>query len=167
MLPEVKSKVLPYVAINGQRRTPFEKYHMEHASQDYQDTVNHKKGAHYTHLSTGLNDVKGGKAYSFFTYSRPQKKSEDALFKPDRFTAEANTIPEEFFEEIETSSFSDELNKEAIKDDKLLSWLMRSIEVAEKDLQALPKGVTLMGDAMHATPILVRLLFPYYCAPAN
>ena len=107
-------------------------------------------------MSTGLNDIKKGTAYHFWTYSRPAREGDDPLYKPDRSTSEANAIPSEFFDEIEASSFSDEVNRERTKKDRLLSWLLRSLEVEEGDLEALPSGVVLLGDAIHGTPILVR-----------
>lgn len=117
--------------------------------------MSHKDDGRGAHLSTGLNDVKKGTAYHFFTYSRAAKEGGDALYKPDRSTAEANAIPSEFYDEVEASSFGSRINRETTKEDKMLSWLMRSTNVEEGDLQALPSGVALIGDAIHATPILV------------
>lgn len=153
----MKPNVHPYVAINGQRRRPFEEFRQKHGGEDYQNTVSHEKGGQGSHLSMGLNDVKGNKAYSFYTYSRPAKGSEDPLFKPARSTNEASGIPSEFFKELEKSTFATQLDVATVKEDKLLSWLMRSIDVSSADLQSLSPRVTLMGDAVHATPILVRL----------
>lgn len=152
------------MAINGQRRTPYRKYNEEHASENYRDDVFHESDAHGAHLSTGLNDVKTGKAYHFYTYSRPAKQKEDVLFKPDRSTSEANTIPPEFFGEIEASVFAPRFSRDSMKDDKMLSWLMRSFLPSENDLQKLPSGVALIGDAIHGTPILVSRAFrPHFC----
>ncbi|KAK9897959.1 FAD/NAD(P)-binding domain-containing protein [Cystobasidium minutum MCA 4210] len=154
VLPNIKPKVLPYIAINGQRRTSLEEYQKEHSAEEYTDSVSHRNDRNGAQLSAGLNDIKRGTAYHFWTYSRPAKEGEDPLFKPDRSTAEANAIPAEFFDEVEASSFSDQVNREKTKEDRLLSWLLRSIELQEGDLERLPKGVVVIGDAAHGTPIL-------------
>jgi 2-polyprenyl-6-methoxyphenol hydroxylase-like FAD-dependent oxidoreductase len=159
LLPHVKPKVLKYIAFNGQRRTPIEAYQAENSDFNYQDTVGKKMDKTGKHVSYGLNDVKGGKAYHFWTYSRAAKGSDDALFKPDRSTQEASKIPEEFYDEVENSIFSDEINREITNDDKILSWLLRTVELSEKDLQSLPERVTLFGDAAHATPPVVSTSF--------
>lgn len=103
----------------------------------------------------GINDVKDEKAYSYWIYSRPAKDSNDPLFKPDRSTKEASDIPSELYDELDDTIFSKELNRESTEEDKILSWLMRSVRVSRDDLDKLPTRAVLIGDSAHGTPILV------------
>jgi 2-polyprenyl-6-methoxyphenol hydroxylase-like FAD-dependent oxidoreductase len=107
-----------------------------------------------------------------YTYSRPAQvsKNDDPLYKPNRSKSEADSISPEYYKEI-----SDLASVEAIKSNPALrellgqdestkeepkgaikNWLMRTLIVSKQDLLKLLRqyGVAMIGDSVHATPIL-------------
>ncbi|KAL9007646.1 MAG: hypothetical protein Q9180_009604, partial [Flavoplaca navasiana] len=94
-----------------------------------------------------------------YTYSRPAREN-DPLHKPDRAIPGATDIPEEFYRELEDlkdlhQPFNTVFDAARVRRDRILHWLMRSTlgRAAEVD-RLVKKGVLLVGDAVHAMPIL-------------
>jgi 2-polyprenyl-6-methoxyphenol hydroxylase-like FAD-dependent oxidoreductase len=92
-------------------------------------------------------------------YSRPAHAN-DPLHRPGRGLDESVDVPSAFFTEVSQLSglerpFEETFNGEAILDDRILHWLMRTILVPLPELKRLSdKAVFLIGDSAHAMPIL-------------
>lgn len=94
-----------------------------------------------------------------YTYSRPARQN-DPLHKPDRPILGAIDIPEEFYAELQQLKNLGQVYKEMfdvtkVRQDRVLHWLMRSTLCTEQEIKDLTdRGILLMGDAVHAMPIL-------------
>ncbi|KAL8793815.1 MAG: hypothetical protein Q9195_003645 [Heterodermia aff. obscurata] len=94
-----------------------------------------------------------------YTYSRPVHE-DDQLHKPDRPIPGATDIPEEFYTELnqlETlpSPYNTIFDSAKVRRDRVLHWLMRTTLGTREQIKSLTdRGVLLIGDAIHATPIL-------------
>lgn len=158
LLPDAKPSVLPYVAINGQRRVPkdtFDSVFLPAMSES--SAISTTLGD--ATLAIAVNDTADDTVSIGYTYSRPARKDGDALYKPDRSKVDASVIPEDFFQELASFSraeapFSMFADAAKVRDDKLLSWLMRSVKLSPPDVKALPPRCGLLGDAAHAMPIV-------------
>lgn len=113
-----------------------------------------------TLLEISVNDISGSHVHLSATYSRPAKKNNDPLHKPDRPIPGAADIPEEFYEKLAALQdlklpFKVIFDAEALRGDRVLHWLMRTLMPDPSEAQRLAKhDVVLIGDAAHATPIL-------------
>ena len=111
-------------------------------------------------LNVSVNDNAGDLVCISWVYSRASRGPDDPLYRPDRPISGATDIPEEFYLEIDCledlgQPFKEVFDQEKLRMDRVLSWLMRTVEVDLSDLQELAKkGVYFMGDAVHAQPIL-------------
>ena len=94
-----------------------------------------------------------------YTYSRPARKN-DPLHKPDRQVSGATAIPGEFYIELQElkqlpKPFNAIFDPVKVVNDRVLHWLMRSTLGSAADMKRLTDhGVLLIGDAVHAMPIL-------------
>ena len=163
VLPHIKPDVLRYSVINGQRRVSRSLFDEVFASA-FASTASITKTLGETGLVISINDTEPERISISYTYSRPASKAEggDKLFTPDRPKEDAKVIPEAFFEELAElgeleQPFKEIFDAKEARDDKLLSWLMRSVRLSDNDLAKLPKRVGLLGDAAHAVPIVVSL----------
>lgn len=158
LLPDAEPKVLPFVAINGKRRVKkadFEKLYspMMKGSNVAEVLVN---GAL---LNVSINDV-GDLISTSWTYSRAVRGSSDALYTPHRPNAGATDIPDEFYAEVSAlgqleQPFAEVFDVEKIKNDRTLTWLMRTTESGLSGLEKLAEnGVLFIGDSVHAEAIL-------------
>ncbi|KAL7960659.1 hypothetical protein V8C34DRAFT_321176 [Trichoderma compactum] len=144
--PNTSSSILPYVAFNGKRRVKRALYDSLYAPAFNGSNVMEKK--------------QGDVVLNLSIFSRPARGSTDTLHRPNRPVSDATDIPKEFFGEIERLHGLDQPFKEVFDSDKLkmervLHWLMRTVLVNPQELGALAnKGVFLMGDSVHAEPIL-------------
>lgn len=155
----MKLQVLPYIVFNGKRLISRTEYMT--TIHDYMQ--NHvlaqaRKGEILLRIS--VNDISGSHVDLSYTYSRPAKENNDPLHKPDRDIPGATKIPAEFYEELEALQdlkppFKLIFDAEAVRGDRVLHWLMRTLMPDPSEMQRLAKhGVVLIGDAAHATPIL-------------
>lgn len=151
-------KILRYVVYNGKRRldkATFDSKFAGHAESAA--IIEHKRSDVVLRIS--IDEVTDERVSISYTYSRPARDS-DPMFKPDRPNAGARDIPAEFFTEVADlkdleSPFDEVFNVEAMKADRLLNWLMRSVPVYGAVLtNAAETGIVLIGDACHHTPIL-------------
>jgi len=92
-------------------------------------------------LTISINDTTHEHVEMSLTYSRPAfTHKPDPLYRPDRSKEEAKIIPPELFDEIRalphpfTPLFESVFDVENMPRDHLNHWLMRSIQVPEKDL---------------------------------
>lgn len=111
-------------------------------------------------LGISVDDISGSQVSLSYTYSRPAKESNDPLHKPDRPIPGATDIPEAFYEELELLQNLDPpfraiFDVEEVRGDRVLHWLMRTLMPDPSEAQRLARhNVVLIGDAVHATPIL-------------
>nr|POE75577.1 fad-dependent monooxygenase nscc [Quercus suber] len=165
LLPEVESKVLPFVAFNGKRRVVRklweDKYRVSFPKGHTVLQSNVAGGA--TLLRISIDEVEDERVSISYTYSRPAKKEQaaDALYKPNRPNAGAKDIPDELFEELRgiehelEGALKEVFSADAVRRDRLLHWLMRSVMVPQQDLVKYARsGVLFVGDAVHHAPII-------------
>ena len=177
-LPRSTPTVLPYVVFNGRHRIALEKYEKtydEHfrevgsaCSTHHPDSTGDKS----VRLEISINDIdpsapplpgfsSPGEVDISYTYSRPVfTSSPDLLHNPTRSNASASTIPEEFYSElasltIRKGAFTSAFSPNMVRQYRVLHWLMRTILPSRADLSSLAsQGILIIGDAVHATPIL-------------
>lgn len=155
----MKLRVLPYVVFNGKRLISITEYMttIHGYMQNHVLAQAHKGGIL---LEISVNDISGSHVDLSYTYSRPAKDNDDPLYKPDRPIPGATDIPEEFYEELAALQdlrlpFKVIFEAEAVRGDRVLHWLMRTLMPEPSEAQRLAKhNVILIGDAAHATPIL-------------
>jgi len=158
LAPNIPLKVLPYVVFHGDRKMTLDQYqttiepHMRGYSiiQSRSDDVV---------LQISVNDFSTKDVDVGYTYSRPARRN-DPLHKPDRPNPGATDIPEAFYVALGDlkelgQAFAEIFNAGRVRKDRVLHWLMRSTLGTEQDIQELAdRGVLLVGDAIHAMPIL-------------
>ncbi|KAK2605993.1 hypothetical protein QQS21_003619 [Conoideocrella luteorostrata] len=158
-LPNTPLDVLPFVAFNGRRqikRVDFDKLYSPAMGES--SIIETRVGDVVLHIS--VNDYVGQNVSISWIYSRPARGSSDPLYKPNRPVSGATDIPEEFYEEIKAISgleapFSDIFDADKLQMERFLHWLMRTVLVGQRELDAFAKkGVFFMGDSVHAQPIL-------------
>jgi 2-polyprenyl-6-methoxyphenol hydroxylase-like FAD-dependent oxidoreductase len=161
--PDGAFRILPYVVFNGKRRVDRSTWDKLYAtSMCGKEVVETRVGNDLFRVC--VDDVHEERVGISYTYSRPAHNSAgtgDALFQPDRPNSAAKDIPDDFFGEIRTLGgtleppFNHIFTPEAMREDRLLNWLMRSILVPNPLLEdSARKGVVLVGDAAHHAPIL-------------
>ena len=159
ILPRLELNVLPYVAFNGKRKVKQALFQELYAPAMKGSVVaeTQRNGA-TLHIS--INDITADEVSIGWIYSRPARRSTDVLYKPNRPVSGASDIPDEFYQEIGAlrdleQPFPAIFNEEALRVDRVLTWLMRTSEVGLTDLSsAADKGVYFMGDSIHAQQIL-------------
>ena len=158
LAPDIKLQVLPFVVFNGKRRMTIPDYERLVAPAMQKRTViqsRHKKVV----LEISINEFSAKHVDLSYTYSRPVHE-DDQLHKPDRPIPGATDIPEEFYLELnqlETlpAPFNIIFDSAKIRRDRVLHWLMRTTLGTPEQIKYLAnRGVLLIGDAIHATPIL-------------
>lgn len=155
----MKLQVLPYVVFNGKRLISITEY-MTTIHDYMQNHVLAQAHKGEILLEISVNDISGSHVDLSYTYSRPAKENIDPLHKPDRTIPGATDIPEEFYEELAALQdlklpFKVIFDAEAVRGDRVLHWLMRTLMPDPSEAQRLAKhDVVLIGDAAHATPIL-------------
>ncbi|KAL9106332.1 MAG: hypothetical protein Q9187_008570 [Circinaria calcarea] len=155
----MKLKVLPYVVFNGKRHYSRAEY-QERLAPHLKDSVLIQMRKGNVLLGIALDEHTVSNHTVSYTYSRPARDGNDPLHKPDRATIGATDIPQEVFEELEAlkdidEPFADVFNAKNVRNDRLLHWLMRSLMPDREEAQKLAgQGVILVGDAVHAMPIL-------------
>ncbi|KAF2168326.1 hypothetical protein M409DRAFT_21763 [Zasmidium cellare ATCC 36951] len=155
--PETEFVILPFVVLNGKRRLSLKEF--EEMGFDSWGVVEQRVGdALFTVSVIERREEDFGVNY---TYSRAVRGEGDEGFRPGREVAAAGEIPEQVFGEVDSlrggleGGLRGVFETGRMKGDRLLSWLMRVVEVEEGRLvEAAEKGVVLMGDAVHAEPIV-------------
>ncbi|KAK5743308.1 hypothetical protein LTR17_002787 [Elasticomyces elasticus] len=159
LVPKSTFKILPYAVYNGKRRVEakiFEELYAPHMQGA--NVIERRLGR--TLLQITVNERTEDLVSISYTYSRPAKEATDPLFKPERSTSGASQVPGELFDEVSSlenldGPFKDIFDADKMRKDRLLNWLMRSVSISADELDtAAEKGVALIGDAAHATPIL-------------
>jgi len=160
----VAVEILPYAVFNGKYKVDGETFAREYYASaptresNLVSTTHNNKCA----LSVSINDSNTDHVYINWTFSRPPLcNNDDPLHRPSRSLQDAKLIPEDLFNEARALSglqppFSAVFDPDRMRNDRILHWLMRTTAVPLRDLQTLfsDSGVCLMGDAIHAEPIL-------------
>ncbi|KAI4724560.1 FAD/NAD(P)-binding domain-containing protein [Aureobasidium sp. EXF-10728] len=159
ILREAGLEVLPFVTFNGKRkvnRNTFDDIYSP-ALRASNIIEAHHDGVF---LQISVNDITAEQASVSWVYSRPARGSSDRCFKPNRRLSDASEIPKEFYQEITALTdlpqpFSDVFNEGRMKQDRILTWLMRTSKVDLPQLyQLASNGIFLMGDSAHSQAIL-------------
>ena len=157
LAPNIQLKVLPYVVFNGKRRMMLDSFQKILAPQMQGHVVESRQDD--VVLQIAVNEYTGAGVDISYTYSR-HARTNDPLHQPNRPIPKATDIPEEFYIELKELRelkpvFAEIFNAAKVRQDRVLHWLMRSALGTEKDIQELTdQGVLLIGDAVHAMPIL-------------
>ncbi|KAL8830142.1 MAG: hypothetical protein Q9191_001603 [Dirinaria sp. TL-2023a] len=158
LLPSVELKVHPFVVFNGKRRVPIAEFNATIAPALRDRMITHFHRGEII-LEMSINEFTPEQVDISFTYSRPARNN-DPLHKPDRPIPGATSIPEDFNIELEELKQLDQpfdtiFKAQAVRKDRVLHWLMRSALVNRDEVKGLAdQGVLLVGDAVHAMPIL-------------
>jgi 2-polyprenyl-6-methoxyphenol hydroxylase-like FAD-dependent oxidoreductase len=157
--PSTELSILPIVAFNGKRRVERALFDEVYGpAMDGANVVEVK--VNEVVLQVSIIEQKADQIGISWIYSRPSRGSTDPLYKPNRPVSGATDIPKEFFQEIDAlgnleQPFKEIFNAEKLQKERILHWLMRVVLVPLPELQELnKKGVVLMGDSVHAEPIL-------------
>lgn len=159
VLPDIQPTVLPIVAFNGKRRVERAVFNELYSPLFNSGNIieTRKNGAI---LNISISDVQNDLVSISWIYSRAAKPQNDPLHRPTRPNAGAEEIPEHFYDEISRlkdldQPFADVFDEKKLRSERILSWLMRTVDTSLEDLQATArKGVSFIGDAVHAEPIL-------------
>ena len=152
--------ILPYVVFNGRRSISAEEYQRRFQPYMVNETIIQALHGNVL-LQVYVNEHGTTEVRLGYTYSRPAH-ADDILHKPDRPTTGAEIVPEEFYIELSRfklkelgPGFADIFDRDKVRQDTVLHWLMRSTMVPVRDIQDLAdRGVWLIGDAAHPMPIL-------------
>lgn len=151
-------EIHPFVVFNGRRKIDLKHFQTVYAPFFGNANVIEMRTDKVL-LQISINDYTDHSVSVSYTYSRAARTN-DPLHKPDRALAAAARTPEEFYAELQTLRnlnplFAEVFSAEKVRQDGVLHWLMRSLEMSEKEIYSLEKqGIVLIGDAAHATPIL-------------
>lgn len=158
LAPDFRLKVLPYVIFNGNRKISLGTYKSK-LQPELQKSCIVQSRVDDVILQISIIDFSAHDVSISYTYSRPARQN-DPLHKPDRPVPGATDIPEAFYEELGTlndlgQAYAEIFDPEKVRGDRVLHWLMRSTLGSEQDIKGLAdRGVSLLGDAIHAMPIL-------------
>jgi 2-polyprenyl-6-methoxyphenol hydroxylase-like FAD-dependent oxidoreductase len=159
ILREAGLEVLPFVTFNGKRklsRSTFDDIYAP-ALKGSNVIEIHSNGAL---LQVSVNDIAAEQASVSWTYSRAAKGSSDRCFKPNRTLSDASEIPKEFYQEVSAlkdlpQPFLEIFDEQKMKQDRILTWLMRTSKVDLPQLYQLAShGIFLTGDSAHSQAIL-------------
>lgn len=168
LLPDATLRVLPYVVFSGKRCLTSALFQSTYGSAFKEGNCITLKceGPYEPRLEITINDyLPNGNVSISYTYSRAAKSDlgQDRLHNPDRPITGATDVPKEFYEELEAwieehtpeQPFLEAFDSDQIRTERLIHWLMRTVLVTEDDLtRLLMYGVIMIGDSVHATPIL-------------
>ncbi|KAK0265194.1 hypothetical protein B0A54_15682 [Friedmanniomyces endolithicus] len=157
--PNSKFTILPYAVYNGKCRVDPKTFEDKFAPHmNGANVIEHRIGE--TLLQITIADRTENAVSISYTYSRPARGVTDLGFTPERSAASASRITDQLFDEVRSlgaleAPFGEIFDAEKMRTDRLLNWLMRSISVDVTELNTgAGRGILLVGDAAHATPIL-------------
>lgn len=169
LLPDATLEIHDYAVYSGKRYIAADKFASTYAPAfgDGNKIVHNPRNPYEARLEITNNDRPSeGRASISYVYSRAAKSDgnvKDPLHNPDRNLAGATEIPDEFYKEVGNfvrdaslnEAFVDCFNAEQIRNERVLHWLMRTVLVPKQELlRLLQHGVMMIGDAVHAVPIL-------------
>ena len=149
--------VLPCLVVNGTRRVSIAEYEktFEKWGPPARTLIGSFPG-HYLRLEVTVNDVTEDHAFLSDTYSQYANEHDPDIHEPNRSNADAEIMPQAFEDEVESFSFLDSRFMYIFEENiRRLHWLMRVVRPDRDEVMDLAgKGVILIGDAIHAEPIL-------------
>lgn len=158
LLPDVELEVLPYVTFKGDRRVPRSTFEEIYApAMQGTNIIETRKNDALLQIS--INDISDDTVRMSWMSSRAAQGPDHKCFKPNRSVSEASTIPEQFYQEISSlkdleQPYKETFSEQKVREDRVLSWLMRSANIDYSTLQDVPGSVFFLGDSLHAEPIL-------------
>ncbi|KAL8705509.1 MAG: hypothetical protein Q9201_001384 [Fulgogasparrea decipioides] len=158
LIPSIGLKILPFVVFNGKRRMSNAEYY-DLVAPAMEDRTILQSRHNDVVLEISINDFTPKQVDISYTYSRPAHE-QDPLHKPDRPIPGATDIPEEFYTALQElkqlpQPFDMIFDPTKVRSDRVLHWLMRSTLGKPAEVEDLAgQGVLLVGDAVHAMPIL-------------
>ena len=158
LAPDIQLKVLPFVVFNGQRKMSLDSFQNIMTPQMHGLTIIQCRQED-TVFQIAVNQYTATYVDLSYTYSRPARQN-DPLHRPDRAVPGATVIPEEFYAELQElkdlgQAYKEMFDATKVRQDRVLHWLMRSTLGTEQEIRKLAdRGVLLVGDAIHAMPIL-------------
>ena len=158
LAPDIKLQVLPFVVFNGRRRMTVPDYENLIDPAMQKQTVIQSRHKRIV-LEISINELSAKHVDLSYIYSRPVHE-DDRLHKPDKPRSMATDIPEEFYTELDNletlpNPFNIIFDSAKVRKDRILHWLMRTTLGTPEQIKNLAgRGVLLIGDAIHATPIL-------------
>jgi tyrosinase len=171
LLPDCTPEVLPYVVFSGKRQVEHDQFRKTYAPY-FKDanTLNLKPTKdRNVLLQISVSDhTPDGDTNIRYVYSRQARSDHhqqpDPLHNPDRSQISATQILEAFCDELQLLStgakliepFSSTFDLSKIRCDRLHLWLMRTLLVDVANLHNLlfDHGVVMIGESVHAMPIL-------------
>lgn len=172
-----KLQVLPFATYNGKRQVSASDFEAKFVPA-MQDRCAIERRVSNALLQISISNRSKEEVSISYTYSRPAMEgTDDQLYRPERSKDAAREMPEALFAEID--QLRDEMEEpfesvfvaEAMRNDRLLNWLMRSLHLNAAGTlgDAANTGVVLLGDAVHSEPIIggqgQSIVLPT-CAPA-
>lgn len=167
LLPNIEPEVHPFAVYSGKRYLDSNTYTSTYASafKDGNMIVYEPQQADDPRLEITVNDRQANGTVSIsYIYSRPARNDDgvDRLHNPDRPQTDATKIPDEFYEEVDRfirtrnpgTPFNECFNVDRLRSDRILHWLMRTVMVPKQELLLSLPDVVLIGDSVHAVPIL-------------
>ena len=158
LVPDTKLKVLPFVVFNGKRKISLD--HFQNIIAPHMQGLNVIQCRQEDIVfQIAVNEYAATYVDVEYTYSRPARQN-DPLHRPDRPNAGATDIAPEFYAELHElkdlgQAYKEMFDVSKVRQDRVLHWLMRSSLATEQEIRDLAdRGVLLVGDAVHAMPIL-------------
>jgi len=158
---EFEMETLPYIVFNGRRRLTLAGLREEGLAKcfDQPNGIEHRQGAVVLRIRADFWNTNKDIARISYTLSRPAGAEDKSLI--ERNISDAETRASHFVEEVRKlgelpQPFAQAFNPSLMGKDRLLHWLMRSslLDSATIEHHAKYRGVVLMGDAVHAQPIV-------------
>lgn len=153
-------KTLPYIVFNGKRRLAFADL-KDVLVQCFEnpDGISHRQGDVVLSIKADFWDAEKDTAGISYTFSRPATDKDRLLL--ERNVSDAEALASHFVEEVRAlgelpESFAQAFDPASMQKDRLLHWLMRSslLDGATIEHCAKWRGIVMMGDAVHAQPIV-------------
>jgi len=159
LISDAEPGILPYVVFNGKRRVPRRVFEDVYSpSMQTSNIVEVKREDRVLQIS--ISDCGEDHIGLSWIYSRPTRGPGDTLHKPNRPMTGAQDIPQGLFDEVSQlqdleQPFRGVFRSDAMKRDRILHWLMRTLLVEASRLQELAKkNVFFLGESVHAEPLL-------------
>lgn len=159
LLADAAAKVLPYVVFNGKRKYSMQDYQSMLAPYFKDVCKIERRLGSGVRLDISIADVKDDTVSISYTYSRASRH-DDELHRPARALSDSEDIPEAFYSELQglrqlPEPYAALFQADAVKKDRVLHWLMRSVSLRPSQLRALDQQrAVLIGDAAYAEPIV-------------